>query len=174
MNIEGRNFLIDSCALITPYRGYYSFDFAKGFWNQMETCIKSGTILILSKVREEVISCEDPLSDWMKEFDKGLFISHKTPEIIGIYGKVLEYIKNEPCYKNPNALAIWAKESVADAWLIAASKVTGYPIVTTEVGKDLINPKCPSKNPKIPNVAEHFGVEVISLFAMMKELSFTL
>ena len=44
-------FLIDSNSLITPYKNYYPFDFAPGFWLQIEQSIKYGEIAILDIVK---------------------------------------------------------------------------------------------------------------------------
>lgn len=41
-------FLIDSNILIRPHAEYYPFDFAPGFWTQMENCIKNGSIKFLT------------------------------------------------------------------------------------------------------------------------------
>ena len=40
-------FLIDSNSLITPYRTYYPFDLAPGFWNQVGNHIELGSIILL-------------------------------------------------------------------------------------------------------------------------------
>ena len=57
-------FLIDSNSFITPYRQYYSFDFARSFWDQLEQNIDSGKIAILDIVLEEVLKGNDELKDW--------------------------------------------------------------------------------------------------------------
>ena len=51
MSIE--RFLIDANSLITPYKRFYPFDFAPGFWTQMEDHIQSGEIAILDLVKRD-------------------------------------------------------------------------------------------------------------------------
>ena len=71
-------FLIDSNSLITPHLTYYPFDFAPGFWNQMEQAIKNGKIAILDIVRSEILQGNDSLKEWMNALEIGLYVDHKV------------------------------------------------------------------------------------------------
>ena len=47
-------------------------------------------------------------------------------------------------------------------------------IVTMEQSTGVLSKKQKSKNPKIPDIAQHFKVSCITLFDFMREMHFTL
>jgi len=166
-------FLIDANSLITPHLTYYPFDFAESFWSQMEEHIQNGDIAILDLVKDEILQGEDSLKDWMEALTISNYIDRRDPTILAHYGAILGHIQSNACYK-PSALAEWAKGTVADPWLISVAKAKGYTIITFEVPNKGLNSRSPSKNAKIPDVANVFGVKTENLFYMMRALGFTL
>ncbi|MBV1759265.1 MAG: DUF4411 family protein [Dethiosulfatibacter sp.] len=170
MSNPNNRFLIDSNSIIAPYKTFYPFDFAERFWIQLRNNIESGQIIVLDIVRDELCKGEDKLTDWINEFDEGLILSRNNMQILEKYGEIINYINVAPYYSK-KALTTWSQESVADPWLIAAGCVYGYEIVTFENQSGNLNGTNPSKNPKIPDVAAHFGVQCCSLYNMMRVLS---
>ena len=166
-------FLIDSNSFITPYRQYYSFDFARSFWDQLEQNIDSGKIAILDIVLDEILKGKDELKDWVAGLKPEHFIDHRDAQILAYYGEIMQYLQTSPYYKE-TALAEWAKATVADPWLIAVAKVHNCTIVTFEGPNSNPNEKQPWKMAKIPNVADEFGVQTVNLFSMMRTLQFKL
>lgn len=126
-------FLIDANSLITPHLTFYPFDFAPGFWSQLEQSIQDGRIAILDMVKAEILHGNDNLKE----------------------------------------LSEWSRESVADPWLIAAA-ATYNTIITFEEANKGLNSRSPSKNAKIPDVANEFGVKTEKLYYMMRELGLKL
>lgn len=166
-------FLIDANSLITPHLTYYPFDFAERFWNQLEMYIQNGDIAILDLIKEELLQGDDNLKEWMAALTIGNYIDRREPDILTCYASVLSHVQTNQCYKI-DALTEWAKGNVADPWLIAAAKAKGYTIITFETSNQGLNARNPSKNAKIPDVANVFGVKTKNLFYMMRELGFTL
>lgn len=166
-------FLIDSNSFMEPSNNYYSFDLVPKFWDELEKHMQAGSILILDKVYDEVTNGNDELQEWMSNLNDVDIISHKNPLILSNYSKVLMYLQNNKCYR-PSALTEWSNPNVADPWLIATAMSYGYKIVSFEKPNNGLNIGNPSKKAKIPNVAEHFGVEVFSLYQMMRYLNFKL
>lgn len=164
-------FLMDSNSFIAPYKTFYSFDFAPGYWTQLENGIKSGRIQILDLVKNEITSGDDDLKKWMGGLSFNA-IDRRQLSILAEYAKVLQHIQTNPLYKSA-ALTEWSKANIADPWLIATAKVYGYTIITFEE-RGKISPGSPSKNAKIPNVADHFGVKTEKLYYLMRELEFKL
>lgn len=166
--------LIDSNVLITPYRQYYAFDLAPSFWTQLRVLIEQGTIGILDKVKDEIMasSIKDTLAKWFNELQPPRYIRHEKQEIIMMYSKVLMSIVENPSYQEEAELA-WASKTVADPWIIATASALNVPLVTTERSAKP-NPESPSKNPKVPDIASDFGVEVIDVFEMMRRLGIRL
>ncbi len=70
-------FLIDSNSLITPHLTFYPFDFAPGFWNQLEQAITDGKIAILDMVKAEILHGNDALKDWMENLEIKKYIDHR-------------------------------------------------------------------------------------------------
>lgn len=167
-----KQYLIDANTLITPYHNYYPFDFAPGFWNQMEAAISEGSIVILDVVRNEILKGEDELSDWLERIEINNLVSIKNLDILNEYRKVLTYVQHQDVYKSV-ALMEWARIEIADPWLIATALSFGYTIVTFE-RQGHPNAGNPSKNAKIPDVANHFNVSISDLYTMMRELNFHL
>lgn len=164
-------FMFDTNSFITPYKTYYSFDFAPQFWRFIEEKMQNGNIVVLDKVYNELLDGDDDLCTWAKECDAFKVIEHKNPEILAKYSEVLEYI--QVCgYYNERALAEWADEKVADAWLIASAIVNGYIVVTFESTSGGLNTSSKSSNPKIPDVCKHFNVGCVNLFTALRDLSF--
>ena len=169
---EDKTFLIDTSALITPYRQYYAFDLVPSFWEKLKGCFELGKIAILDKVWSELEKggSEDDLSSWLNS-NKSLvtICTYKTEAVIKNYADVLQYIQTSNLYFE-SAIAAWATEEIADPWLIAVARASGYIIVTVEKGSNGISPKQKNKDPKIPDVAKALGVDTITLFEMMRRL----
>ena len=166
-------FLLDSNILIEPHRLYYPFDFAKGFWDQMEQKITDESVYVLDVVEAEIKRNEDELAKWLKEIDHFKSVSVKQIEIIDNYRKVLDYIQNSGYY-HEQALRKWAQGEVADSWLIAAAITMDATIITMEKASSNLSTKNKSKNAKIPNVAEAFDIQCYDLFYFMRQTGFRL
>ncbi|MGN0174124.1 MAG: DUF4411 family protein [Acutalibacteraceae bacterium] len=167
------SFLIDANSFMTPHLTFYPFDFAQSFWKQMELHIKSGSIVVLDMVKNEILQGNDSLKKWIEKLPIGVYISHKEQRIIEKYSEIIEYIRTQPCYK-PEALKEWSEISVADPWLIATAAVNGYTIITFENSNNGLNEYNPSKKAKIPDVAKAFNVKTNNLYYMMRYLNFKL
>ena len=111
----------------------------------------------------------DSLRKWIEETKIKLLINHKEAGILEQYASVLQYVQ-ECGYYNDTALATWSQITVADPWLIAASKAKGYDMVTFETNLHVLSSKNKTKKVRIPDVASHFDIEVMTLFDMMREL----
>lgn len=166
-------YLIDANSLITPYRNYYSFDFARGFWTQMEHHIREGNVALLDVVKDEILRGNDELTDWLKGLEIGRLIDHREAPILVNYGQVLQFLQNNPYYRE-SALAEWSRNTVADPWLIAAAQVYNCSIVTFEIANSNPDIHNPWKMAKIPNVASEFGIVTVNLFSMMRALNIRL
>ncbi|MBO4302790.1 DUF4411 family protein, partial [Methanosarcinaceae archaeon] len=167
MNSE--KFLIDSNSLIEPFNKYYPFEIAPRFWKLMKENINNGSVILLDKVRDELLNTneEDDLTQWVRSLPKERILDHRDQNILAIYSHNMDYLNENKSYQQ-NSLAEWAKNDVADAWLIAASAAYGYTLVTFEKGHNSFDQKNPSKMAKIPEVANVFNVKTINLFDMMK------
>ena len=163
-------YLMDSNTFITPFKTYYPFDFALSFWKFLSRNILNGNIMILKKVYDEVSKGTDELSNWIGTL--GLTtVDHRESTIIRKYQEVLEHIQISTTLYNNKALAEWADNYRADAWLVAAAMANNYKIVTFERPNTSLGTSVTS-HPKIPDVATNFGVACVNLYEMMRDLEF--
>lgn len=167
-------YLLDSNIFITPHRLYYPFDFAEGFWNQLEEKLKLDSVTVLDVVVAEVSKLEDELSSWLENLEDFETLSVRSPAIVTNYGKVLSYVQHCGLYRE-EALRNWARGDIADPWLIAAAMDTGAVIITVEqtAGTGL-SAHNPSRNAKLPDVAAHFNIKCENLFYFMRQMNFKL
>lgn len=166
------NFLFDANTFITPFKRYYSFDFAPGFWKQLKLKLKSDSMYILDVVKNEVMKGEDELSEWFDSIPVENIIDRRDETIIAKYGEVLNFLQKSPLYSE-KALRNWSNANVADPWLIAVASTSGYTLVTFETSAGLISINNPSGKPKIPDIAREFDVKCVDLFYFMRKMNIT-
>lgn len=163
-------FLIDANSLMAAARLYYAYDLLPSFWEIFGEKIKEGNVILLDMVKNEIDKGQDELQRWVRERQEDfLNCNHVDPEIIPKYAEVMQYI-HECGFYNEKGLDSWAKNDVADPWLIATAVAKGYILITFEQSAGLLNTKHKSGKVKIPDVASHFGVEVHNLYYMMRQL----
>lgn len=171
---SSEKFLIDANTLMTASRFFYAYDLVPSFWESFEDEIKTGNIILLDMVKAEIDKGQDELKQWVSEREDDFEIcNHVDPEIILKYAEVMQYIQ-ECGFYNEKGLNDWARNEVADPWLIAAAAAKGYKLITFEQSAGSLNVKNKSGRVKIPDVAKHFDVEVHNLYHMMRQLKITI
>ena len=168
MSVQNK-FLIDSNALMEPYRIYYAFDLIPAYWIELNKFFDSGQIVVLDVVKAEIDKGEDDLASWFSKIDNLVIIPRVTEETIRNYQEILEFVRSSGYYKE-EALQAWAPSSVADPWLIASAMANDLTLVTQEVPSGGLSKKTPNKKAKIPDIARFFEVNTISIYDMMRIL----
>lgn len=99
MNSE--KFLLDANSLIAPSKNFYPFDFAMGFWKHMKYVMKSGNVLILDVVFDEIKRGGDELTTWLKEAIESTpcKITVQDQDIIKKYSIIQNHINSCNLYK---------------------------------------------------------------------------
>jgi len=164
-------FIIDSDALIRPYRFFYPFDMFPDFWNFIEREISVKNIKILDMVYDEIATGGDALSNWfsgIKDIEK---IERREISIINSYSNILKYIQNCGLYKI-NALNSWSTGTVAHPWIIATAHSLSYTVITFETSNAGLSKNQQSKDAKIPDICKQFNVKCNDLYYMMRKLGF--
>ena len=123
-------------------------------------------------VNKELAIGKDKLTEWIEKTHFNV-CNVNDALILANYGEVLQYIQESDYYSN-RALASWSQKDTADPWLIAAAKAKGYTIVTFETPSGGLNANTPNNNPKIPDVAQKFGVKTVNLYEMIRALHITI
>jgi hypothetical protein len=166
-------FIIDSNVLLAPYHAYYSFEIAPTFWENMSRLITSKDIVILDKVYAELMVKDDSLSRWLKTVPELQPLKSDTPGIIDNYGLIINHLQSCGLY-TADAFNKWSQDRVADPWIVAAAKTYNYTVISFESRILQLNAKNPSKNPKIPDICGHMGINCHDLFYMMNHFGIRL
>ncbi len=165
----GEKFLLDANTFITPFKNYYPFDIAPGFWRQFGTKIALDSVYVLDVAKNELMRGGDELSEWFAGISDANIIDRRDASIISKYRDVLKFLQESPLYSE-KALRNWSDANVADPWLIATAGVFGYTLVTFETSAGAISVNSPSGRPKIPDVAKVFDVRCADLFYFMRKM----
>lgn len=163
-------FLIDSDSFMAPYRLYYAFDLVPTYWKELAEHAKTGRLVILDMVKNEIEKGEDALTTWIHENESNFVIcKHVDAQIITKYQEILQYVQS--CgYYNDRGINSWMQSNVADPWLIATAAAKEYTLITNEASGGTLSKKNQSSKVKIPDVAKEFGVKTKNIYYMMRQL----
>jgi len=173
-------YIIDANAFIKPYREYYAFDLAPGYWENLLALMSDGCIVTIDKVMDEICIAKesdkkDELQLWTESnIPAGAIIkTFVDPAIVAEYANVINYIHESQLYTEV-ALRNWSNGTTADPWLIATAKAYNLRLVSFEKPNTGLSRNTPSKNAKIPDVSSNCGVNCCSLFDMMRSCKLSL
>ena len=157
-----KEYIIDSNILISSSRRFYPFDIMPGFWRQFLEKI-DGKVVLIDKVKEEIFSGNDQLSDWLRE-NQACFIQKNMSdiEVINAYSRIIQNVADNPCYSEA------AKEEfarVTDSWICAHALAHKYVVVTEET----YDPNS-KKRVKIPNICKGYEIEYIDMLRFFREI----
>ena len=161
-------YLPDSNVFIASYRINHPFDYKEfhPFWRWMEKLAEDRAIAMVDVVYEELVNEQaadpDMLDLWVRAVFKGRQISHKDDRYAQVYARIQDYLVTCGQYTEESR-QYWEPESKADPWLIAVAKVEGAVIVTDEARVPLLQGQHMRKEPRIPNIADQFGVKTMNL-----------
>jgi hypothetical protein len=157
-------YVLDTNALISPYRRYYRFSFCPGFWDFVRQQFEKQETVSIAKVHEEISRNADDLSAWLKaKLDKKLFAdTTKDDEVVTKYEEVVAWVISNDQY-NEIAKRTFLKVDAADPWLCAYAAVYGSTVVTEEVSKPQSK-----KRISLADVLDTFNVPYIDVFKYLE------
>jgi hypothetical protein len=158
---------LDADSLIRAHRGPYSFSYGTALWDFLEAKAHESVIGSPQTVFDELSTTEkiddkDRLELWAREL-RGVLFLPPEPSVQVEYGKVVNYVQNNSRYRQ-QWIASWL--AGADPWIVAYPMALGGRIVTFE------KPAPTGKKPKIPDVAQQFGIKCLTIWDMLTELAF--
>lgn len=160
-----QKYIFDANIFINFYERNYRFAHFPSFWDKFATIINQ-YVVIPQVVRDEIEKGEE-FKQWLKKHYQENILSHK--KYAKEWGGIISYIANN---YDKEALLIkntWARESIADGWLIAIANKENFTIVSDELP---LPPSSPLKKTKIPDIAEAFGVRCINMNQFFAEIDF--
>ncbi len=154
-------YLFDSNIFIQASRLYYQFEFCQVFWNWIKTLNPNGMLSIM-EVYNELTVGDDQLKDWIKP-QKMSFVNFDA--VSAQYLSIIEEILRKDNIE-PSKIKEFLDQKRADAFLLAYAKAHNCVVVSHEVSISKI--KIKSHKVQIPNVAKDLGVQVITIFDLMR------
>lgn len=159
-------YVLDSNVFIQAARTFYAFDIAAPFWEGLLSYAEAEILCSIDKVKDELKTGKDLLSDWASNEFNDYFVSTKDNDIIQQYGLIVQWAQSQTQYKT-TAKNEFMQADYADPWVIAFAKVNDLIIVTQESLNREIKNKIP-----IPNVCEAFDVEYCDLMQLLRDQGF--
>lgn len=163
-------YLLDTNIYISFYDRYYPRKNFPTFWDKFTPIFKEKVVV------PDVVVAENQQSIWFrKDFLPNNYpndlVKHKN--YVEEWGKVLQYISKSDYYSEAALTSnrAWTHEDIADGWLIAIAKKDNLTIVTNELRNINLNSRHKSKNPKIPDIADVFGVNCITMLDFFDEVN---
>ena len=68
-------YLLDANVFIEARRRYYGLDFCPAFWDWLIAANARGAVYSIERIREQLMGAGDELSDWVRTFAAGVFLS---------------------------------------------------------------------------------------------------
>lgn len=178
-------YILDSNVFISPFNDFYRMPLFPSFWAwyKNKITVQPSNIILPRCVFNELKKGNDKLSDWVdKNLKLIVYDETKNSSVWKNYAKVIDYISNSNCYKNPG-IDEWKKSGKADPLLIAIAmtlvdakvvtfeKRTGHLFRNTDGNIVLKNKNnLIGSEPKIPDVADQFNIDCIDLYDLEEEL----
>lgn len=163
-------YLIDTNVFIQAKDSFYGMDIAPSFWKQIDERIRDGRLTLCRFIVDELTKGKDNLSRWIVNNDYSEVILEESfyEDVLDNYEKISDYVESHPKWSDENKKKFLKG---ADSWVIAVAMAVNGIVVTQEKKIDDANN---TKKVKIPNVAEHFGVETMDIFTYMRETNMIL
>lgn len=150
-------YLIDTNLFIEAKNRFYGLDFCPAFWDWLVQQGNLGRVASVARVKDELDSGRDELSEWVKNLRSDFFISpdDSSQEVLA---QIKDWVDKEKYIQH-------AKDEFfdgADPWLVAQAKSLQCTVVTLEIKGSS------SKKVKIPNVCGGLNVDCIDPFKMLR------
>lgn len=150
-------YLLDANIFIQASNLHYGFDFCPAFWDWLKESNRTGLVVSISQVQDELTDGNDELADWARAQGRALF-RETDAETLPRLAQVAQWVQSN----GYDASAINTFLQVADYYLVSYALAHGHTVVTHEV------PANTPKKIKIPNVCVGLGVDCATPYAMLR------
>ena len=156
---ESPIYSMDTGGFIDGLDRYYRAKNFPSLWEKFDHLISNGRVIASMEVWREIEPHTEFVRTWVSEAEElrmSLFVDDL--EIVAeIEGGKESICKSFPRLANPRT-----GRSRVDPYVIAAAKVFGATVVTSEVGGSI-------KNPKIPSVCDQLNIPCINLAELIRQ-----
>lgn len=165
-----KSYLVDTNIFIQAKNFHYQFGFCTQFWQWIEAAHESGVVASISKVHKELKEGRPtcPARVWADRLPKPFFRDdERNAGVMESYKKVMGWAWAE---QGKGKFTLGAAQDFsqvqrADAFLVAAAVHYGCDVVTQE---SLKPPTGCMSTIQIPNAAQAFGVNTITIFDLLR------
>ena len=154
--------LLDANVFIEAKNRYYSFEVCPGFWTWMDHVVAGGNVASIVMVRDELLSGNDDLADWVDDRKKASwFLAQEDTQTQTHFARIAASL--QASQYTPAAVSQFL--SGADPWLVAKAKTIGAAVVTQEAHE----PRCRARVP-LPNICTAESVPFVNTFELLHKL----
>ena len=162
----GKAYLIDADVFVQAKNLHYRFEFCGGFWDWVATAHSRGLVYSVEKVRAELVAGRkgDAARTWAEKLPNGFFLQDTgEPRVMAHYAAVMAWAANGNQY-TAAAIAEFADDKNADAFIVAVARERGATVVTHEKSNAEAKRRVP-----LPNAADALGVETTTIFDLLSK-----
>ena len=156
-------YLVDTNVILNAFNLYPESVFPS-LWNDFTNCLQNGTLLVHTRVKDEVLVGGDEKAQWMQGLLPSINLIQTDQAEITSYAGVTNWVRNQrtPKYE-VEAARQFLRTTNADPWLIAGAHSRGIGIVTNEKPN-------PNKTTvvKMPDVAAAFSVPCVTFLSFLE------
>lgn len=150
-------YLLDANVFIAAKNLHYGLDFCPAFWDWLVVGNESKSIFSVEKVGDELLAIGDELSEWAAARGDGFFLAPDAT-VFPAMAEVSAWATDQ-AYE-PAAVSTFLQ--VADYYLVAQARASGYTVVTHEV------PSASSRKIKIPDACMGLGIKCMTPYEMLR------
>ena len=151
-------YLIDSDIFIAAKNLHYGMDFCPAFWDWLIAANKSGKLLSVEAVRDDIADGEDQLAEWVRARDASFFIAPAERDLSAL-GQVTQWINDHDAYTSA------AKQTFlgcSDYFVVSQALAGAHTVITHE------KPENSVKRIKIPNVCVALKIKYMTCWQMLR------
>ena len=156
-------YVLDTNVFIEADKRYYAFDLVPAFWDNLVIKARDRLVMSIDKVYSEIDPRNKELKRWAAD-DFKVWESTNRTDVINNYARIMRWADGQD-FKEA-AVAEFADNDNADAWVIAYALAKKLTVVTEERLKPDIKKRIP-----IPNACSAFNIRYIDTFQMLRELN---
>ena len=143
---------MDTSALVEPWVRLYPPDVFPPVWTALEAMAREGRLFAPLEVKLELERQKDDLYEWACGLD-GFFIEPDREQV---------ELQKEIVNAHPGLIKENSTKSAGDPWVIALAQIRRVPVVAYETRAKQ------NAFPKIPNVCDARGIEVVMLVDVLR------
>jgi hypothetical protein len=151
-------YLIDTDIFITAKNLHYGMDFCPAFWEWLIQANRTGKLLSVEAVSDDLADGGDELATWAKARDDGFFIAPVESDLAAL-GQVTQWINDHKTY-TPAAKQIFL--GCSDYFVVSQALAGGHTVITHEKPENSVH------RIKIPSVCVALKVKYMTPWQMLR------